>query len=149
MNLLAQAWLLSGGLVAAVYDLRERRVPNAVIVALLAAWPLFGIGQPKGWWARGLWGLALAVVPLLVLALAAGLGMGDVKLGAAVGLYLGPDQGLFALATAAVLGGAVHAVLVLVRRRTWTGSGSEMPVAPFVALGAFGGITGGHFLGRV
>ena len=41
MNLLAQAWLLGGSLVAAVYDLRERRVPNAVIVALLAAWPLF------------------------------------------------------------------------------------------------------------
>ena len=138
MNLLAQAWLLGGGLVAAVYDLLERRVPNAVIVALLAAWPLFGIGQPGGWWARGLVGFTLVGLPLLALALTAGLGMGDVKLGAVMALYLGPGRGLLAVAAGTVAGGLVHALLVLMGRRTWAGRGSEVPFAPFLALGALG-----------
>ena len=138
MNLLAQAWLLGGGLVAAVDDLRERRVPNAVIVALLAVWPLFGIGQPGGWWARGLVGFTLVGLPLLTLALTAGLGMGDVKLGAVMGLYLGPGRGLLAVAAGTVAGGLVHALLVLLGRRAWAGRGSEMPFAPFLTLGALG-----------
>ena len=150
MNLLAQAWLLGGGLVAAVYDLRERRVPNAVIVALLAAWPLCGIGQPGGWWARGLAGFMLVGAPLLALALTAGLGMGDVKLGAVVGLYLGPGRGLLAVAAGTVVGGLVHALLVLLGRRTWTGRGSEVPFAPFLALGALGAtILGARFAAPV
>jgi leader peptidase (prepilin peptidase)/N-methyltransferase len=138
MNLLAQAWLLGGGLVAAVCDLRERRVPNAVIGALLAAWPLFGIGQPGGWWAEGVAGFMLVGLPLLALALTAGLGMGDVKLGAVVGLYLGPGRGLLAVAAGTVAGGLVHALLVLLGRRTWAGRGSEVPFAPFLTLGALG-----------
>ena len=133
MNLLAQAWLLGGGLVAAVYDLRERRVPNAVIMALLAAWPLFGIGQPVGWWARGLVGFMLVGLPLLTLALTAGLGMGDVKLGTVMGLYLGPTAALASLSLALGLGAILHAILVLRGRRTWLGRNSEMPLAPFIA----------------
>ena len=135
MNLLAQAWLLGGALLAAVYDLRERRVPNAVIMALLAAWPLFGIGQPGGWWARGPVGFTLVGLPLLALALTAGLGMGDVKLGAVMGLYLGPGRGLLAVAAGTVAGGLVHALLVLLGRRTWAGRGSEVAFAPFLTLG--------------
>ena len=144
MSLLAQAWLLSGGLVAAVYDLRERRVPNAVIVALLAAWPLFGIGQPGGWWAQGLVGFALVGLPLLALALTGGLGMGDFKLGAAEALYLGPRGGPLAIGTAAVLGALFHLLLVAIGRRTWSGHGSEVPLAPFLALSALATIAIGE-----
>ncbi len=146
MNLLAQAWLLGGGLVAAVYDLRERRVPNAVIVALLAAWPLFGIGEPGGWWARGLAGFTLVGLPLLALALTAGLGMGDVKLGAVMGLYLGPGRGLLVVAAGTVAGGLVHAILVLLGRRTWAGRGSEVAFAPFLTLGALSMAIDGHHI---
>ena len=150
MNLLAQAWLLGGGLVAAVYDLRERRVPNAVIAALLLAWPVFGIGEPGGWWARGLVGFTLVGLPLLTLALSAGLGMGDVKLGAVMGLYLGPGRGLLAVAAGTVAGGLVHALLVLLGRRTWAGRGSEVPFAPFLTLGALGAaILGARFAAPV
>ena len=150
MNLLAQAWLLGGGSVAAVYDLRERRVPNAVIVALLAAWPLFGIGHPGGWWAEGLAGFMLVGLPLLALALTTGLGMGDVKLGAVMGLYLGPERGLLAVAAATVAGGLVHALLVLLGQRTWAGRGSEVAFAPFLILGALGAtILGAHFAAPV
>lgn len=150
MNLLAQAWLLGGGLLAAVYDLRERRVPNAVIVALLAAWPLFGIGQPGGWWAEGLAGFTVVGLPLLALALTAGLGMGDVKLGAVMGLYLGPGLGLLAVAAGTVAGGLVHTLLVLLGRRAWTGRGSEVPFAPFLTLGTLGAtILGARFAAPV
>ena len=79
MNLLAHAWLLGGGFVASVYDLQERRVPNAVFVALLATWPLIGIRQPGWWWADGVAGFVLVGLPLLALALTARLGMGDVS----------------------------------------------------------------------
>ena len=93
MNLLAQCWLLAGGVVAAVYDLRERRVPNAVVVARLLAWPLFGIGRPGAWWVRGLAGFTLVGLPLFALALTAGLGMGMSSSGPRWGCIWDPGTG--------------------------------------------------------
>jgi energy-converting hydrogenase Eha subunit B len=42
------------------------------------------------------------------------------------------------VAAGTVAGGFVHALLVLLGRRTWAGRGSEVPSAPFLALGALG-----------
>ena len=88
--------------------------------------------------------------PMLALSLTAGLGMGDVKLGAVMALYLGPGRGLLAVAAGTVAGGLVHALLVLLGRRTWAGRGSEVPFAPFLTLGALGAtILGAHFAAPV
>jgi leader peptidase (prepilin peptidase)/N-methyltransferase len=87
---------------------------------------------------RGLVGVALYAGPLFLLALAlpAGMGMGDVKLAALIGLVLG-SLGLAYVAVAAfagVIGGGLGAMLAM----TVMGYGrkQQIPFGPFLASGA-------------
>lgn len=110
---------LAAILVAAVAsDLREQRIPNSLVIAGIAiglvlhtALPAgngFLVGTPGGvglW--RALQGLALggaAMLPLYVLGV---MGAGDVKLMAAVGTLLGPDDIIPALLGTFLAGGFV------------------------------------------
>jgi leader peptidase (prepilin peptidase)/N-methyltransferase len=129
-------------LAVALIDLRWRIVPNrltypAVLVFLLAivAAHLAGGGVDA---VRGLLGLALYAGPLFLLALAlpAGMGMGDVKLAALIGLVLG-SLGLAYVAVAAfagVVGGGVGAVLAM--SAMGYGRKQTIPFGPFLAAGA-------------
>lgn len=104
--------------VAVVTDLRARRIPNwltlpTLIVALLLRGLLGGWDGAGGLW-QGLVGMGVAFVPFFALALAGGMGMGDVKLVAAVGACLGGQQILPALFCIAVVGG-VQGVVALAR----------------------------------
>lgn len=102
-------------LVAAVIDARERRIPNwlvgpCLLAGLLLRWALEGRG--------GLWD-SLAAVSLALLAtvpiyLLGGLGMGDCKLLAAVGVWLGLYQMVYVLFGTALAGG-ILAVLFAAR----------------------------------
>ena len=68
-----------------------------------------------------------------------GLGLGDVKLGAALAVGLGTSGALEALRVAAIAGGATALLLWLCGRARF---GSAIPFAPFLALGAsFGALT--------
>ncbi|MGY1712391.1 prepilin peptidase [Geodermatophilus sp. SYSU D00758] len=132
---------VSGVLLAAI-DLRHRLLPNRVVFPTLAAGVvlLTGAAAVAGEWPallRALLAGAAVFGVLLGMALVspAGMGMGDVKLGAVLGLYLGwlgwPHVvlGLFA-------GFAVQAVLalaLLVVRRI--GLRSELPFGPALLLG--------------
>jgi leader peptidase (prepilin peptidase)/N-methyltransferase len=129
-------------LAVALIDLRWRIVPNrltypAVLVFLLAivAGHLAGGGVDA---VRGLLGLALYAGPLFLLALAlpAGMGMGDVKLAALIGLVLG-SLGLAYVAVAAfagVVGGGVGAILAM--SAMGYGRKQTIPFGPFLAAGA-------------
>ena len=105
------------GVVACVTDLRSRRIPNALTVTGAAA----GIGYHL--WTGALAGLSFSALGWLVGALIfivpfalRGLGGGDVKLLAALGAWLGPEEvfwvalytgvagGVFAIVTAAMSG---------------------------------------------
>lgn len=101
---------------AMVTDLRSRRIPNALTftafgVALVVRLVL------QGWLGLGLAlaGAVLAPGVLLLIHLGKGLGMGDVKLAAAVGAFLGPMMAVAAMLCAAVIGG-VLAIALLMRR---------------------------------
>jgi leader peptidase (prepilin peptidase)/N-methyltransferase len=63
-----------------------------------------------------------------------GMGGGDVKLMAMVGLYLGWTESLMALLLAVVAGGIVGAALLIARRLK---RGDYFPFGPFLASGAF------------
>lgn len=102
---------------AAVIDLRTRRVPNALTGSLLA----IGIGLAAA--ELGPVGLGGAVLgALLGLAfmlpghVLGGTGAGDVKLFAAAGALLGPATTVRAFLFTAIAGGAL-AIVVAVRRR--------------------------------
>ncbi|MSO27422.1 MAG: prepilin peptidase [Candidatus Nanopelagicales bacterium] len=92
------AWLIfvCFGAALSVIDIREHRMPNKLVMIAAVA----GLGSVAmsslsardfGGLLRAVLGAAIVFAALLILALIAptGLGMGDVKLGAVTGLYLG------------------------------------------------------------
>jgi prepilin peptidase CpaA len=115
--------LLVGGLaVACLTDLRDRRIPNALVIALGVA----GVGGAALGWSPGLSGsdavagLGLGFLLWLPFHLAGMLGAGDVKLFAAAAAWLGPRGALDAALLTALVGG-VLAALVLWREAGFRG----------------------------
>lgn len=107
--------------VATFTDLRSRRIPNWLVFPFLA----LGFIAPvvaHGWHALGesLEGFALGLLVYGALAIFAGMGMGDVKLVAAIGAWVGPRQLLFAMVLAAFVGGFMALGSVVLRKyRNW------------------------------
>jgi leader peptidase (prepilin peptidase)/N-methyltransferase len=160
-NVLAEAardgnWLLLACAVAAlglfavcavvltVTDLREHRLPNEWTGMLAAGGGvILGLGclaSDTGW--TRFWGMIgggavyLALMLVLHLLSRTGMGMGDVKLGGALGLYagwLGWDHLFGAIVVAFVIGGLVALVLVLARRATGS---TYLPFGPAMLAGA-------------
>jgi prepilin peptidase CpaA len=90
--------ILVASLVAALWDLKSRRIPNVLTLPLLAA------GLIQSAWFDGFDGLkssllaaAILGLPYVLLFVFAGGGAGDAKLMAAVGAWLGISGGLVAL----------------------------------------------------
>lgn len=139
---IAWLWFLGWGAALSWKDARSHRLPNAwVAVALVGALGLLGL---VAWQLRQPLWLPLATagvvsVSLLVIHIVGGMGMGDVKYGLVVGLYLGALAwewswwivwwGLwwaFVLATA----------WALVRRRKQHGA-AAIPFGPFLTMGVW------------
>jgi leader peptidase (prepilin peptidase) / N-methyltransferase len=120
-----------------VTDLERRIIPNRIILpALVAALVVQTLREPGVEWVVA---AAAAGAFFLVLALVypAGLGMGDVKLAAFLGAWLGRDV-LFALIVGSLLG-AVAALVVVGRRETgWRKT--TLPYGPFLAAGGVLGL---------
>jgi len=94
--------------VATFTDLRSRRIPNWLVLPFMAA----GIGVSAwqhGWQglAHSLEGLALGAVLFGILFAMGGMGMGDVKLCAAIGAWIGPAQLMLALVITGLAGGVM------------------------------------------
>jgi prepilin peptidase CpaA len=94
--------------IATVTDLRSRRIPNWLVLPFLVA------GIAVSVWIHGWHGLAQSLEGLLLggllmgtLAALGGMGMGDVKLCAAVGAWIGPSQLMVALVVMALAGGVM------------------------------------------
>jgi leader peptidase (prepilin peptidase)/N-methyltransferase len=133
-------WVL---VVLSFIDLEHKLLPNRIVVpAFVAGVVLLGIatavGPPGiGAWVRALLGAAVAFATFFILALISprGMGMGDVKLSAVLGLaltYLGWPRLLvgFFISFAA---GAVGGIAMIAARRA--GMKSEVPFGPYLALG--------------
>jgi prepilin peptidase CpaA len=95
-------------LVATATDIRSRRIPNWLVFPFLLAGVVVS-GISHGW--RGIAvsisGIALATVVTGLLWWLRGMGMGDVKLCAAVGAWIGPEQLITALVVMAITGGVM------------------------------------------
>ena len=126
-----------------VTDLERRIIPNRIIVpALVAALVVQTARDPSVEWLVG----ALAAGGFfLVLALVypAGLGMGDVKLAAFMGAWLGWDVAV-ALFAGSLLGMAPALVALL--RSGGRGRKETMPYGPFLAAGGVIGLFFGEAL---
>lgn len=142
--------------VAAGADLRSRRIPNMLVGPFL----LLGLGSSAiahGWSGIGqsVLGMLLAAATLGVFCFLGGMGMGDLKLCAAVGAWIGPSQLLVALVMTGLVGGVMAlgwaltggflaealrgaVSLILGKRKglTLASPGArKLPYAPAIALG--------------
>jgi leader peptidase (prepilin peptidase)/N-methyltransferase len=139
-----QAVLVAGLLAVmpgiALIDLRHRIIPNRLtypalllsVPVILLAWAIGDAADPVR---AGLGLLLYGGVLFVVAAISGGMGMGDVKLAAAIGLVLG-SQGLrfvgVAAGAAVVLGG-LGAIAALAMGK---GRKSAIPFGPYLAVGA-------------
>jgi prepilin signal peptidase PulO-like enzyme (type II secretory pathway) len=145
---LALPLVLSGFLVPiTMIDLRRRIIPNRLTgAAALTVIPLVVVIDP----ASGPERLVSAIVAggaFLAVALAspAGMGMGDVKLVAVLGLYLGSDVAVAVMV--ALVAGTVSGLVIVARRGIRDGRRTTIPFGPFLVLGgAVAVVTGGPLL---
>jgi len=97
--------------VATIWDIRTRRIPNWLVVPFLLAGIVTSTAL-HGWTGleKSLLGVALAAVLLGILYWLGGMGMGDVKLCAAIGAWVGPAQLALALVVMGMAGGVMALV---------------------------------------
>lgn len=95
---------------ATITDLRSRRIPNWLVLPFLALGPVVS-GVAHGWHGVGqsLLGVLVATSVMGIFCYLGGMGMGDLKLCAAVGAWVGPVQ-LFAVLVMMALAGGVMAL---------------------------------------
>lgn len=100
---------------AAILDVRSRRIPNALTVTGVTA--ALVLRAPLGWaaLADGALGIGLALLLTVPFFLVKALGGGDVKLMAAVGAFMGPVELVGACLLIGLLGGIV-ALVEAIRR---------------------------------
>ncbi|NPV04424.1 MAG: prepilin peptidase [Syntrophaceae bacterium] len=116
--------------VAVVFDLRERRVPNWLTLPFMAAGVAYHAaanGLPGVLFS--LMGLALGISLLIIFYAAGGMGAGDVKLMGAVGSLLGPANVLYAFVYSALIGG-IYAAAVLYRHSALRSSIERLASVP-------------------
>jgi leader peptidase (prepilin peptidase)/N-methyltransferase len=125
-----------------VIDIRYRKIPNALVypaVVLAAAYVVVAdvAGSERLSAADAGLGFLAYGIGLLVIALISprGMGMGDVKLAALIGLTLG-SLGLRFVAVAAGVGILAGGVAAIVALLAGAGRKSALPFGPFLALGA-------------
>jgi leader peptidase (prepilin peptidase)/N-methyltransferase len=120
-------------------DLAEHRLPNRIVVPAIAAG---GVGVLVSWAVSGqpplipLLAAAIYAGALFVLALFGGMGMGDVKLAAALGLASPTLAIALASPLIAFLLGGIVAVTVLIR----SGRGRRMAFGPYLLAGYVGAL---------
>jgi leader peptidase (prepilin peptidase) / N-methyltransferase len=120
----------------ALIDLEHRIIPNKLtalgaVLALGIGLGLDPSGEPERLIAAAAAGGALL---LAALAYPGGMGMGDVKLAAVLGLFLGRDIAPAMLI--ALLAGTLIGAAVIARKGAAQGRKTAVPFGPFLALGA-------------
>jgi leader peptidase (prepilin peptidase) / N-methyltransferase len=120
---------------AAVIDLEHRIIPNQLNAAGAVIALALGIGLDAGGEPERLIAAAAAGGFLLAAALAypGGMGMGDVKLAAVMGLFLG--RAVAAAVMIALIAGVLVGALIIARKGTRAGRKTAVPFGPFLALG--------------
>jgi leader peptidase (prepilin peptidase)/N-methyltransferase len=126
-------------------DLERRVIPNKILlVAAVLGVPIAAIGDPASLPERAIAAAAAGgVLFLVVLAYPRGMGLGDVKLTAVMGLYLGRNVAPAVLV--ALLAGSIVG-LAMIARHGAAARKQAIPFGPFLALGGVVGLLAGDQL---
>jgi prepilin peptidase CpaA len=127
-------------LVIAIFtDLRSRRIPNWLVLPFMIA----GLVVPAcfdGW--NGLLhsaeGFGLGALVFGFISVVGSMGMGDVKLVAAIGAWVGPRQLVLAMVLTAMTGGLIALAMAIpgaFKGEVW--KSRKIPYAPAIAVGTF------------
>lgn len=108
------AILVPGVLLASWIDYSQRRVPNWLNLALI----ILGFAVQAfyfGWsgMAIGFWGMLTGFGLLIIPWTMHGMGAGDVKLMAAIGVWIGPLLTLYSFGLGAIIGGVAAVVMIV------------------------------------
>ena len=127
-----------------VYDLKHFIIPDRVIypaILLSGVWYLvsniFFDSYNKSEILKAFYsalGAGAFFLAIVLLSRGKGMGMGDVKLGFFMGLFLGFPDILVALFLAFLLGAAIGIILIVTGKKTFK---SEVPFGPFLVTGTF------------
>jgi leader peptidase (prepilin peptidase)/N-methyltransferase len=128
----------------ALIDLDHRLIPNKITLPAALAAVAIGLAlKPSGVPEQLLSGAAAGGFLLVfVLAYPRGMGMGDVKLAAVLGLFLGRYVAVAILA--GVLAGTIVGAVVMARVGVERGRKTAVPFGPFLALGGVVALLAGH-----
>ena len=140
-SILQYGLLIMFGFIAAILDLKSKRIPNGLILAMLVSWVL--IMTPRLFYDTDTAVVLLAdsalgfvigggMFLLVYLISRKGLGGGDVKFMAAAGLYLGFGGVLPAMLFGTVFAALVGFALILLKKM---GRKDSIPLAPFLYAG--------------
>ena len=123
-------------------DLDRRVIPNTILLAAAAACLAIALATDPAGVPERLYAAAGAGGFLLLAALAypGGMGMGDVKLAAVMGLYLG--SAVVPAMLVAVIAGTLVGLAIIVRHGTGERK-RAIPFGPFLALGGVVGLLAG------
>lgn len=102
-----------------VWDLRTRKIPNELVATILVTGFLFALSSPNIVPAlgRALAGVAVGFGIWIPFYLVGAIGAGDVKFFAAAGSWLGPAASWRAALAAAVFGGIIALIYLLLEKR--------------------------------
>jgi leader peptidase (prepilin peptidase)/N-methyltransferase len=137
---LVSALILLSGLVAiTAIDLDHQIIPDVISLPGIALGVLFSLAPSGIGWAPSLFGVLVGGGVFVVIIAAstlvigqAGMGVGDVKLGAMLGAFLGWKLALLSILLSMLLGGPLAATLLATGRK---GRKDPVPFGPFLALG--------------
>jgi len=129
------------GYVAAVLDIKAKKIPNNLVLVMLSAWVL--TMTPKlivdteiaiELLLNSLLGFAVGGGLFLIVYFISrkGLGGGDVKFMAAAGLYIGFSGTMTAMLCGTILAALTGLTLILAKK---IGRKDQMPLAPFIYIG--------------
>lgn len=129
-------WLL---VLIGMVDLHTYRIPNRLLgIGLVTAAP---VALLSGFtpWTDGVAGMLLCGGFFLLASLAAkgGIGGGDVKLAAVLGLIIGWQRAILGLVLAIVAAAGASGILILLKRKGWQ---DDLPLGPFLAAGALAAV---------
>jgi len=140
-NLLKTALLLLLSYIAMAFDINTKRIPNTLVLTMIAGWLLMILPIVITETEYGLrlmldstYGMLTGggLFMLVYLISSKGLGGGDVKFMAAAGLYLGFAKTIPAILYATVLAAIVGVILILIKK---IGRKDTIPLVPFLFAG--------------
>jgi len=129
-----------------ITDLEERRIHNGLTLAAAFVAVVLGLAMhPSGLLGQLLWSAGMfSFMLFFAVASRGGLGMGDVKLGAVLGLFLSRYV-VFGVAIG-LLASSLYGVSLMARHGLSVGRKTAIPLGPFLAFGGVVAVLAGPWL---